>query len=47
MEKAEVIYESLAEERGIELEYKEGYPFTHTPSSYEEQRKQNIAYHLG
>ncbi|CAM5202912.1 FtsX-like permease family protein OS=Ureibacillus acetophenoni OX=614649 GN=SAMN05877842_10572 PE=3 SV=1 [Ureibacillus acetophenoni] len=43
MEKAEVIYESLAEERGIELEYKEGYPFTHTPSSYEEQRKQNIA----
>ncbi|MFY3792654.1 FtsX-like permease family protein [Ureibacillus sp. MALMAid1270] len=42
MEKAEVIYKSLADERGIELEYKEGYPFTHTPSSYEELRKQNI-----
>ncbi|KGR79744.1 ABC transporter permease [Ureibacillus manganicus DSM 26584] len=43
IEKAEAIYKSLAEVRGIELEIVEGHPFIHTPSSYEELRKQNIA----
>ena len=43
IEKAEEIYQGLAEARGIELEYFEGKSFTHTPSSYEQLRKQNIA----
>lgn len=43
LEEAEAIYEDLADARGIELEIVEGHPFTHTPSSYEELRKQNIA----
>lgn len=41
--KAEIIYRDLAEARGIELEIVEGHPFIHTPNSYEEYRKQNIA----
>ncbi|SOC39148.1 FtsX-like permease family protein [Ureibacillus acetophenoni] len=43
LEKAEAIYEDLADARGFELEIVEGHPFTHTPSSYEELRKENIA----
>ena len=43
IEKAEEIYKGLEEVRGIELEVIEGKPFIHTPSSYEQLRKQNIA----
>lgn len=43
IDKAEEIYKGFADVRQIEVNIVEGHSFTHTPTSYEEYRKQNIS----